>query len=192
MGWTSYYTDKTNKECCLDQIKHYKGTVKKTAMKGNTFYALIKSPEGEDWILAFLTSRKDGCFYYKDIQCNPYETSYDYPVSILKDFEPANMNDMKFLSECINRSNNFKNFNEKRTTGSIWKIKLYCDIVFTNGKKIEKDNEIFVMINKLNPYKKKSRKAFFICEKDADGNFKQTRYRLREYIFNGSSPVKIR
>lgn len=192
MGWTSYYTNKSNKECCLEQVTHYKGTVKKTAMKGNTFYALIKSPEGEDWILALLTSRKDGQFFYKDIQCNPYETSYDYPISILQAFEPANMEDLIFLSECINRMNSYKNIMSERKCGSIWKLELKYELLYSDGKKIEKGSELYVMINPLNPYKKKSRKTFFICEKDDNGNFRQTRYRIRDYVFNGSNPVKIK
>lgn len=162
MGWTSYYTNNTNKEECLEIVKRFRGTCKKTVMKGNQFYALMTSPKGEDWVLLLLTQRHKGEFYYKDIQCNPYE--HGIPMSILKDFKPSNKQDEDWLKDNLEIAAEEK----KKTDYDIGDI-LHC-VNNTNypitwdSYSIAVNEEFYVMVDVLNPFAKRKTKMFRVVK----------------------------
>lgn len=160
MGWTSYYTTKTNKECCLDYLNSCSSVCKKSVMKGNKFFALMENEHGVNWVLVLLTSRQDGQFFYKDIQANPYE-DFSIPTSILKDFKPANKEDEKWLERQRQKQE------EKSDTieiGSIWKIKLYTTIEYGDGSVYKKDTEVFVKASYKNVFAKRKTVVFFLMD----------------------------
>ena len=89
MGWTGYPKDEFDYDVAKfadDYVK--KENVKKRVRKGNTFFYLIQTPEGEDWVLEILTKSYNGFFWRKEIQMNPY--NFGTPLSILKEFVPSN------------------------------------------------------------------------------------------------------
>lgn len=177
MGWTSYYTDRTNKEECLHIISSYKGTCKKTVMKGNKFYALMTTPNGEDFVVCILTSRTDGEFYYKTFCMNPSERGT--PISILKEFVPTTEDDKVWLEKSL------KEYEEGKKKlsydfGDILKLKnsLSGEISWNGTSYKIKPNDIFyVRVIVLNPFSKKKTKAFNIV-KESEGKFFGTNLRI--------------
>lgn len=109
MGWTSYYVGSgcNRKDECMRYINGYKdkngnptATLIKSVMKGSTFYALMETVEKkEQFILCLLTRISKGEFYYKDIQCNPYENMA--PMSLVKLFKPSNEADEKWKAKML-------------------------------------------------------------------------------------------
>lgn len=191
MGWTSYNAPgKTNKECCLDEVKNYKGRCLKTVMKGSSFYALMETPDKTQWVLKLLTARKNNEFYFKDIQCSPDEIE-DVPLSILKAFVPSTVNDVIWLSKCIDCNKKMTERKNSLSFGSIWKIKTPYDMEFSNGHKIIKNSEIYIKIDVLNKSSKRKNKAFMVYNKTENGRFERSCYRIRESDFNSSIKEKI-
>ena len=165
MGWTSYLTNKTNKEECLDIIRNYKGSCRKYVMKGNTFYALMTTPENQDWVLCLLTRREHGEFYYKDIQMNPYESS-GTPMSILKEFRPSNDEDVEWLRKNMERATN-----EKAKTAYDFGDVLHCKTpdgysIEWNGKRIDGGEEFYIRVEVLNPWASKRTKMYRLLKKE--------------------------
>lgn len=192
MGWTSYYAPtKTNKECCFDYLKQSSSTVKRTAMKGNTFFALMTNKDGIDWILVLLTKRQNGEFFYKDIQANPYNT-FDIPSSLLKDFHPSNVEDMVWLSKCIQNKKEQKEKKVEKKIGSYWKIKLPYDIHYRDGEEYKKGEELFVKVAIKNSFAKRKTKTFIISEKNNKGEFYQTFRSIRGSTFDECEKVFIK
>lgn len=161
MGWTSYYVgSKTNKECVLDLITHFRGKMKKMVQKGSSFYFLMETEKGEDWVLLMLTSKKNGEFYYKDVQCNPYESGV--PLSILKAFNPSDEADAKWKAEQIEKEERFKDL-KSFDFGDVLKIRNdSTEISWSNGHKIEAEEEFFIRIDVLNRYAKKRTKSYTV------------------------------
>lgn len=164
MGWTSYYTNRTNKEECLSIVGNYKGTCRKHVMKGNRFYALMTTPDNRDWVLCLLTKRESGEFYYKDIQMNPYESGT--PMSILKEFRPSNEDDAEWLSKNIE-------------SWMIGKTKIAYDFgdvlhcktpdgysIEWNGMKIHGGEKFYVRIEVLNPWASRKTKMFRLLKRE--------------------------
>lgn len=165
MGWTSYYTDRTNKEECEHYVQGYVkenlSTVKKTVMHGNNFYALMHSIKGDcDWVLCLLTQRNNGMFFYKDIQCNPYEVG-NIPSSILNNFVPGTEEDKEWLKKNLEwhekeklkiKPDNFDVLHMKNTYS-------YA-LEWNNGFKIEPEQDFYVFVKNIN-----NRKNYILCKK---------------------------
>lgn len=181
MGWTSYYTNRTNKEECLHIVSGYKGTVKKTVMQGNKFYALICTPSNEDWVLLLLTSRSKGEFYYKDIQCNPHE--HGVPASILKAFTPSNDNDKRWLEENLALLEEKKK-EPKFNIGDVVKCIAKYDIDWGYFK-VKTDEEFFVRVE----HSGKKGKLYRVVTKDGE-RFRETNYRLMNKSFENATKDK--
>lgn len=161
MGWTSYYVGSmTNKECVLDEVRQYKSTIKKMVQKGSRFYFLMENKNGVEWILLMLTSKKNGEFYYKDIQCNPYESGV--PLSILKAFNPSNESDAKWKAEQLVKEEISKE-KSSFTFGDVLKVRNdNMEISWNDGHKIKPEEEFFIRIETLNPFAKKRTKSYTV------------------------------
>lgn len=175
MGWTSYYTHRTNKEECLHIASGYKGTVKKTVMQGNKFFALMSTPSNEDWVLLLLTSRSKGEFYYKDIQCNPHE--HGIPASILKEFKPSNEADAKWLKENLEILEEKKK-EPKFEIGDVVKCVAPYDIEWGNYTKVAKDSVFYVKVERSG----KKGKLYRLVRPDGD-HYSDTNCRLMNKTF---------
>ena len=167
MGWTGYYTSRTNKDECIHLISHFKGTCKKYVMKGNSFYALMTSEKGEDWVLLLLTQRYKGEFRYKDIQCSPYEHG-GIPASILNSFVPSDEENAKWLKENLELLEKEKQLQKKNECnfGDVVHCKnTGMTISWSNGKQIPNGEDFFVRVDVLNPFSKKRTKSYRVVEK---------------------------
>lgn len=165
MGWTSYYTNKTNKEECLDYIKGCKGSCRKYVMKGNKFYALMTTPDDKDRVLCLLTKRERGEFYYKDIEMNPYESS-GTPMSILKEFRPSNDEDAEWLRKNMERA-----AIEKAKIAYDFGDVLHCKTperysIEWGNMKINGDEDFYIRVEVLNPWASKRTKMFRLIKKE--------------------------
>jgi len=189
MGWTSYYVgNRTNKECVQKIYDGYTsrgGKVKKTVQKGNDFYSLMENDKGVEWILLLRTSKSKGEFYYKDIQCNPYESGV--PKSILAMFKPSNDEDKAWLESQLKALAETK----KAPTFKIGDlIKCTCDydIEWGNGFKLEKGKEFVIKVvgsDDLKLFHKansRNTKNYFVCN-FFNGNYQRTSYRIMSKTF---------
>ena len=184
MGWTSYYVGRNcdRKEECMNYIRGYKDkdgkpTVNliKSVMKGSKFYALLETVHNEQFILCLLTSIKDGEFYYKDIQCNPYESGV--PMSLVKLFKPSNEKDLEWKNKLLAENEKNKTTKKEYKVGDILKCvnnKGY-ELTWNNGYRIEKGETFFVKVDILNPYAKRKTKMYRIVE-PFETNGKRTDY----------------
>lgn len=112
MGWTSYYVGYgcNRKDECMKYVNGFKNEkgettarLIKSVMKGTTFYALMETVEKkQQFIICLLTSISKGEFYYKDIQCNPYEVGV--PMSLVKAFIPTTDEDKAWKEKCLAES----------------------------------------------------------------------------------------
>jgi hypothetical protein len=189
MGWTSYYVgNESVKDCVNDLFNRYSRQgyiVKKTVQKGNDFYALMED-KGVDFIALFRTSKSNGEFYYKDIQCNPYESS-TVPSSILKMFKPSNDEDKAWLE------NQLKALAETKKAptfkiGDLIKCTCDYDIEWGNGFKLEKGKEFVIKVvgsDDLKLFHKansRNTKNYFVCNL-FNGNYQRTPYRIMSKTF---------
>ena len=189
MGWTSYYVgNKTNKECVqtiYDDYTKRGGKVKKTVQKGNDFFSLMENDKGVEWILLLRTSKNKGEFYYKDIQCNPYESGV--PKSILTMFNPLNDEDKAWLE------NQLKALAETKKAptfkiGDLVKCTCDYDIEWGNGFKLEKGKEFVIKIvgsDDLKLFHKansRNTKNYFVCN-FFNGIYQSTSYRIMSKTF---------
>ena len=170
MGWTSYFTDNTNREECEKYVKKYEkegiAAVKRTAMKGNNFYALLHSTKSDaDWVLCLLTSRRDGQFFYKDVQCNPWNSPGgeigDIPMSILKDFVPSTDFDKEWKEKNL-KWHEKENAKFKPELFDVLHMKNTSNgsIEWNNGYKIEQGQEFYIGVKNIN-----NRKNYVLLEK---------------------------
>lgn len=189
MGWTSYYVgDRTNKECVQKIYDNYTsrgGKVKKTVQKGNNFYSLMENDKGEDWILLLRTSKDKGEFYYKDIQCNPYESGV--PKSILTMFNPSNDEDRVWLENQLKALAEIKEKTFK--IGDLIKCTCDYDIEWGSGFKLKKGKEFVIKVvgsDDLRIFHKKANsrntKNYFVCN-FFNGDYQLTSYRLMVKTF---------
>lgn len=175
MGWTSYYVgDRTNKECVQKIYDNYTsrgGKVKKTVQKGNNFYSLMENDKGE--------------FYYKDIQCNPYESGV--PKSILTMFNPSNDEDKEWLENQLKLLAETKKEHTFKI-GDLIKCTCDYDIEWGSGFKLEKGKEFVIKVvgsNDLRIFHKansRNTKNYFVCY-FFNGNYQLTSYRLMAKTF---------
>ena len=152
MGWTSYYATRYKNgkidrkaECdayFMEGLNRGHYNVLKSAMVGSVYYAAIQDMvtvnrqedgsykytpinDGEIWCAVFLTSTKNGEFYYKDMNesCGPCECKC--PKSILKLLSPTD-NDYatKWRNRCYEYHNekSYKVSLNKLPVGSIIEI----------------------------------------------------------------------
>lgn len=91
MGWTSYQATcyKNGRvdrlaECRKEFKNGFHFPILKDAMRGTTYYAAMRNPEGKVFPLIVLTSVKNGEFSYKDMEGSMGPFYYDCPESILK------------------------------------------------------------------------------------------------------------
>lgn len=172
MGWTSYYVGSgcDRKAECMKYLAGYKKdgkptvNVLKTVMKGSTFYALLETVEKkEQWVLCLLTSISKGEFYYKDIQCNPYESGV--PMSILKAFKPSNDKDKEWLEKCLKAEADKKKIVSDFKIGDIVKCTNgNYSIEWYGGKKIKENETFYVRVETKNPFAKRKTKMYRLVE----------------------------
>lgn len=189
MGWTSYYVgSKSLKDCMADEMAKfpkYNHKIKKSVQKGNNFYYLMESPKGEDWVLLMKGSKSKGEFYYKDIQCNPYESGV--PSSILKAFKPSNDDDKAWVEKQL------KALAEKKATaktfkiGDIVKCRAKYDIEWGNGVKVAENTDFYIRVQKK-PYTSKNIKNYILLRETKNLNgepcLRETNCRLMNKSFD--------
>ena len=174
MGWTSYYVgSKSTKDCVMEEVAKSSSKIKKTVQKGSKFYFLMETQKGEDWVLLMLTSKKQGEFYYKDIQCNPYE--HGIPSSILKEFKPSNERDKKWLEENLKILEEENAMKKSFKIGDVVKCRSYYDIEWGWYTKVKAHDDFYVMIESKNNAKRTS-KVLRLLAKTKDTNGKEYLY----------------
>lgn len=170
MGWTGYYVNgKINrKNECLDVIEgSYYGKTIKTAMRGTEFYAL-KEHKGRQYIMVLLTNIHGSEFLYKDIELSPHEQGYIVPPSLLREFKPSTEEDAKWLEAQTAESRRLKEETVKYDIGDILECKADTEVSWSTGHKLAENEKFFVTVEKLNPFKPKSKKVFVITEHEQD------------------------
>lgn len=186
MGWTSYQADyykngKIDRKAEVLELckKCTNSNLLKLVSKGTKYYGLFESKKTKQmWACLFLTYTEDNCIFgYKDIELNPFEIG-GVPDSILNAFIPSTENDKKWLEENLayNKEQNRKN-SVKYKIGDVLRCKATSDIEWNGGYKLAKNEEFFVSVAKLNPFKKKSKQIFVITEynKTFDGHYEYVR-----------------
>lgn len=193
MGWTSYYVgSQSSKDCAMEELESYarggNNVIKRTVWKGSKLYALLHSTRtDDDWVLLLLTSKKDGEFYYKDIQCNPYESGV--PMSILKDFIPKDKENAEWKEKSIAENKRQKaRLNEFEVGDYIKCVHGNYSTCWGNYFKLEPNEVFYLKCTYLNPYAKRKKKTY-VVSKLGEYGFSDTRYRLRDSSFN-SIPQK--
>ena len=186
MGWTGYPKDEFDYDVAKfadDYVK--KENVKKRVRKGNTFFYLIQTPEGEDWVLEILTKSYNGFFWRKEIQMNPY--NFGTPLSILKEFVPSNDKDREWLKEEYKEYKLLHKDEKKVEVGDIYEIVSKWTIDFGGYGKIEKGETFYVKVEEKKNLKRAS-KIFRIMKKgktlDGRDAWGETNLRIKNNTFN--------
>ena len=187
MGWTSYYVgSKDIKDCVMEEVSRASSKIKKTSRKGNNFYFLMETPKGEDWILLMKTSKSKGEFYYKDIQCNPYESS-NVPLSLLKAFKPSNDDDKGWLEKQLKALEETKLNTKKFNIGDIVKCRANYDIEWANNFKVKADTDFFISVERK-PFAKNNTKVYRLLWQTTNLNgepcLRSTNCRLKNKSFD--------
>lgn len=185
MGWTGHPKDEFDYDVAKfadDYVK--KENVKKRVRKGNTFFYLIQTPEGEDWVLEILTNSHNGFFWRKEIQMNPY--NFGTPLSILKEFVPSNDKDREWLEEELKLAQG-EHDKKKVEVGDIYEIVSKWTIDFGAYGKIQKDETFYVRVEEKKNLKRAS-KIFRIMKKgktlDGRDAWGETNLRIKSSTFN--------
>lgn len=192
MGWTSYYVGAEKLKTCMarevSKFACYNHKIKKSVQKGNKFYYLLENSKGEDWVLLMLGRKQKGEFFYKDIQCNPYESGV--PSSILKVFKPSNDADKSWLEKQLkiiaDEKANKKTFN----IGDIVDCESSYDIEWGDGFKIPK-GEKFKIIVSPHYTRTKVLKLYCIANQRTDGSFALSMHRLSSKTFKDLSNKEL-
>ena len=185
MGWIGCPKDEFDYDVAKfadDYVK--KANVKKRVRKGNTFFYLIQSPEGKDWVLEILTKSYNGYFYRKEIQMNPY--NFGTPLSILKEFVPSNDKDREWLENELKLAQ-IKQDKKKVEIGDIYELVAKWTLCFENYGNIQKDETFYVRVEEKKNLKRSS-KIFRIMKKgktlDGRDAWRETNLRIKSSTFN--------
>ena len=185
MGWdgcSKYEFDYDVAKFADYYVKGY--NVKKRVRKGNTFFYLIQTPKGEDWVLEILTKSHNGFFLGKEIQMNPYETGT--PLSILKEFVPSNDKDREWLENELKLAQGEHN-KKKVENGDIYEVVAKCTLCFGDYGNIQKDETFYVRVEEKKNLKRAS-KIFRVMKKgktlDGRDVFRETNLRIKSSTFN--------
>lgn len=150
MGWTSYRAEGTRKEEALKVFERF-GNVEYVTQQGTTFYALLRTEEGRQWVLALLTSmEKDhffdtNVFYYKDIQVSLYET-VRVPKTILKRFVPYDKESQEWVNKCYEWWKATEPLKVK--AGQVWTCTAPYSLSWDGGLEFEKQEPFEVLVVK--------------------------------------------
>lgn len=181
MGWTSYYVGTKNiKDCMAEEVGRFNSRVKKSVRQGNKFFYLMETLKGEDWVLLMLGRKQNGEFYYKDIQCNPYENGV--PPSILKSFTPSNDADKEWLDNQLKKLDEEKKAKKTFNIGDVVECKSSYDIEWGDGFRIPKNQKFFVIVDSSRT-RKRVLKQYNVARQKPNGELTYTLYKLSNRTF---------
>lgn len=193
MGWTSYYVGNKNvKECTLEEVKHYENhghSIKKMARQGKAFYFLMTDKEKGDWVLCMLTQKRNGEYFYKDIQCNPYESGV--PLSILKSFVPGNKEDKIWLEKSIKEAEEKQRKAVKVNIGDYLKCSADFSIWWGSSAHVEPGSDFIVHCVKSGHSTKNTKQYLLARKNDYNGEWYDTPYKIRNSTFKCLKVEKI-
>ena len=180
MGWTSYWVgpDCNRKEECMRYVRGFKDTngketakLLKSVMKGTHFYALMETTDEkhEQFIFVLLTEIDKGEFYYKDIQCNPYEVG-GIPNSLLKMFKPSNDKDKEWLAKNLAANKEVAEKNKvslKLKVGDILEVTNGAyPLSWNGGFSIAPNEKFFIRVDEKQGWKRNTKQYVLVRKVD--------------------------